>query len=56
MTPSDQDAIANLGCVFPGDCVIKGDHLQRDCHTPEMAEWLAKECEKLCEENLNRRE
>lgn len=52
MTTEEHDAITNLGCVFPGSCVIGGDHQQQDCHTPEMAEWFTEECKKLHDECL----
>lgn len=27
-----------IGCVFPGRCLMPGEHVQSECHTAEMLE------------------
>lgn len=29
-----------IGCLFPGKCLMPGEHLESECHTAEMMEQI----------------
>ena len=32
------DEMQRIGCYFPGECCMPGEHLMSECHTAEMIE------------------
>lgn len=34
-----------IGCLYPGECVMPGTHLESECATPEMMEEMTFEDE-----------
>lgn len=32
------DEMHEIGCCFPGECIMPGEHFRYECHTVQMAQ------------------
>ena len=39
----DDDPEHEIGCDFPGECLMPGEHMRCECHTVEMVEVYERE-------------